>query len=203
MRQVEWHEFKEGQIAVVFRNGEAISGVNYSRNDGDGRSLSPVHTVTSVVCADQASNENGVIYISFGDNEMFVDEQTVKDTTSILEFYACEQDEVGRDVYELRAQIKGQVEVPASDEKHFISKTTTKTEKLNFEKHSAIREISCSPGFTCAIGNELNGRIVGQIILSEDRTSLDLFDPDGDIIVTIRPLEYTAFYNKPNQEGQP
>lgn len=199
MRQVEWHEYEVGEIMVMVRDGGVVAGLDFN---GDGRSLSPLYAVTQVAKADQAMNDSGVLYVAVdGDTQLTQGYIDVISKYGQYEFYACDQSEIGQDVHEMLAQLKEQVEEPKSSGEPFISTTTTKTEKVISEGTSVIGEVSCSPGVTCAVGNELNGRIIQRIELSEDRTIIELFDADGDLIVTIRPLEYTAFYLKPNQEG--
>lgn len=200
MRRIEWHEVKVDQVLVMIRDNEVVGGLDFN---GDGRSLSPLYTVTHVARADQASNESGVIAVTIGDDYQ-IDQSYIDSLKQYgkYEFYACDQSEVGQDVREMIAILKGQVEEPKSSGEPFISTTTTKTEKVVSGETPVIGEISCSPGITIALGNDLNDRIVHRIALSEDRTIIELFDPDDDIIVTIRPLEYTAFYLKPNKEEQ-
>lgn len=199
MRQVEWHEYKVNDILVMVRDGEIITGLDLN---GDGRSLSPLYTVTNVIHVDQASNESGVLSVVTNDY-LQLDQEYINaiEQYANYEYFACDQSEVGNDLRDMLRVIKRQVEEPESNGEPFISTTTTKTENVVSGGSSSIGEISCSPGITIAIGNDLNDRIVAQIVLSDDRTTIELFDPDGDIIVTMRPLEYTAFYIKPNQEG--
>lgn len=200
MRQVEWHEYKVNDIMVMVRDGEILTGLDLN---GDGRSLSPLYTVTNVVHVDQATNESGVLSVVI--NEFVRLDQDYIDAIeqyAVYEFYACDQSQVGYDLREMLAIIKGQVEKPPPNDEPFISTTTTTMENVKNGETSVIGEINCSPGIALSIGDELNDQIIQRIELSEDRTIIELFDPDGDRIVTIRPLEYTAFYIKPNQEGQ-